>query len=596
MFGRGVAFSIRTKLTLLFIALILAPFLLSGLVTYHFYTTKQKDNIRQYSEQIMSQLAVNLDFFFEDLEELTLMPFYDTELQAILEQYENRAPGEFMSRNDFQSLAMFLHSLIQGHPEIHGAYIVLNDSGYITPQSMYIERPQGGDPEPVWLSRAKAADGLFVIVPPHESHFYGVRPERVFAVARAIRSITTDQHLGFIKLDLKPSAFDKVISTVQLTPGSRLTIMDPEGNALYPDLHLASEAGNAESGGQNDLVLFSRSEDYGLQIEAALPLADLTREARELTGFTLAISAASLVLAFVLAAVASNMFLRPVRDLHRLMRRVQLGSFDVQAPVRSNDEMGGLAQGFNSMIRHIQHLVKEVYETKLRERDAEIAALQSQINPHFLYNTLEQINMMAIRKNQWDLSRTVSTLGRLLNYTIDHKEKMVSLADEIRFVEGYLLIQNMRLNNVLDVRIDVEPELAETIVPKLILQPLVENAIVHGLSHEGGVIELTVRREGDDLVLSVADEGKGMAPEDLEQLALKIYSRTEAGDQLFAEKKRGGHALRNVHHRVRLLYGEPYGLFIDGRRERGMRFVIRLPHRHPTEEGDRHAERHAGGG
>src|SRR5690606_27649838 len=147
---------------------------------------------------------------------------------------------------------------------------------------------------------------------------------------------------------------------------------------------------------------------------------------------------------------------RPIAHLHAKMRQVQRGLFNERAVVTTHDEIGQLTEGFNTMIGEIERLVREVYETRRREREAELSALQSQIHPHFLYNTLEMMTMLALQGNRTQLSDIVTNLGKLLRYTVDRQEQKVYLQDEVRFVEAYLQIQGMRLGSRLaaEIRID----------------------------------------------------------------------------------------------------------------------------------------------
>ena len=246
----------------------------------------------------------------------------------------------------------------------------------------------------------------------------------------------------------------------------------------------------------------------------------------------------------------------------------------------THDEIGQLAQGFNSMVGEIDRLVKEVYETRLREREAELSALQSQINPHFLYNTLESINMMALKHDHYEISDVVASLGKLLRYTVDMRENLVYLKEEIRFIEAYLRIQSLRYGDRLAFKLEIDPALEFYLIPKLILQPLVENAIEHGVGQSAGTVLISAIGRENSLILIVADSGAGMAVEARSKVKEQIYAVSEITTVRvktnFGEKKKG-FALRNVHQRIRLMYGEPYGLFINEESTTGNSFVIKLP-------------------
>ena len=188
------------------------------------------------------------------------------------------------------------------------------------------------------------------------------------------------------------------------------------------------------------------------------------------------------------------------------------------------------------MMEEIHRLFHEVYVLEIQEREAELSALQSQMNPHFIYNTLESINMMAVRQRHDDVSAMVTALGRLLRYTIDKADRMVTLREELAFVDSYVRIQQVRYNGELEIIYDMEEDVKDCLVPKLILQPLVENAICHGIEgrlaggstggNNGGMIWVSAVLFDQELLISVRDNGKGMEQEELDRLNASISGQT----------------------------------------------------------------------
>jgi two-component system sensor histidine kinase YesM len=390
-----------------------------------------------------------------------------------------------------------------------------------------------------------------------------------------IKDPVTEVNLAVMKIDIKPSGLDSVFSAVKVTPNSSLHILAPNGKAIYAQTPV--EPRETED---NKAVQFSSKSDYtGLTVSLQIPHEDLTRDARELTGFVFAISVITVVIALVLSIWGSNILIRPIRHLQFMMRIVREGTLNKRAKVMTYDEIGLLTEDFNRMVDEIERLIHEVYETKLRERDSDLAALQSQINPHFLYNTLETINMMAIRQSNLQISSTVSSLGKLLRYTVDNKEKHVYMREEFRFVDAYLQIQSTRLEGRLQVNWKTLPRFDYCLVPKLFLQPFVENAIEHGLGNHA-VLALTISalEEEGHLLISVSDNGVGMSEGQMDELEKRLIARLPSiVERDTFEKPKHGFALRNVHQRISLLYGDGYGVSIDRQAPAGCTFIIRLP-------------------
>ena len=211
-----------------------------------------------------------------------------------------------------------------------------------------------------------------------------------------------------------------------------------------------------------------------------------------------------LVLLAMLAAgvgifILSYTFTRPIGRLKNAMKQVEAGDFEIQVESKAHDEIGMLIQSFNYMVSRLRQLIMEVYQQKLAQKNAELTALQAQINPHFLYNTLDSINWMLIEKGEWEISDVVVSLGDILKYSLHGEEMLVLFEEELKYIESYLCIQKNRLEDRLTVQIEIDEEAKLCFVPKLILQPIVENAILHGIEKkkEMGRIQIqAIVREG----------------------------------------------------------------------------------------------------
>jgi two-component system, sensor histidine kinase YesM len=585
---RRLPSSLYFRLVALFFPLVTVPFLISIIVTYNRYSASLEQNSSSATRQVIEQVSLNLDRYVRDLERITLLPFYDNSVLDILKNH-NRPYGTFgFSSTDEQSkMNLFLSSISFDRTELRGISIFANDGSLFDNVEGRVSRnwlrEQNG-----WMTQAQAAGGGLTIISPHRVSYYTSGTEQVIALARLIRDPFSGENLGFVKADLTEAGIAKILNPVNLSSNARLYVTDRAGSQLYPSFSTASPeskllsaADNQERldiGGQPFLNNSFYSDFTGLRVTGLVPFSDLRRDVNELTGFTLLLSLLAVGCAFGLAAFFSARLLRPVRHLQHSMKLVEQGDFAVRARLTGRDEIGQLAGSFNAMVGEIDRLVKEVYETRLRERDAELAALQSQINPHFLYNTLETMNMLALERNAYELSDLATNLGRLLRYTVDKKEQQVFLRDELQFVEAYLQIQSLRYGDRLQVEISVDPALENCLIPRLILQPLVENALLHGIGAGRGTVRIgaTVHDE-DELRLSVEDDGAGITDAKIADLERQITAGgTSSGKHGFGATLHG-FALPNVHGRLRLLYGEPYGLHISRLQPTGSRFELRLP-------------------
>jgi two-component system sensor histidine kinase YesM len=291
---------------------------------------------------------------------------------------------------------------------------------------------------------------------------------------------------------------------------------------------------------------------------------------RLLGAFAILIGALTFGIAIAVSFWVSAGIARPIVKLTRLMEEAETGDLDVRFPDPPNDEVGRLGQSFNTMIAEIGKLLDQVYEEQRKKREAEFRILQAQIKPHFLYNTLDTIHWMAQEKGASDIVGIVDALTSLFRVSLSQGRDVIRLEEELEHVTSYLVIQKIRYLDKFDYSIDVDPRLLSLPVVKLTLQPLVENALYHGIKEKAGrgTLALSARREGDALVLTVADNGAGM-----DEPALEALRKNLTGD----EDPSQGFGVFSVHHRIRLVFGEGWGLSYASRPGTGTTVTVRQP-------------------
>jgi len=264
---------------------------------------------------------------------------------------------------------------------------------------------------------------------------------------------------------------------------------------------------------------------------------------------------------------------RPIESLNKKMRRVQTGEIDFFIDENelefSNDESGQMHDNFTAMMNQINALIEENYKKQIVIKDAEYKTLQAQINPHFLYNTLDSINWAAKVNGQKKISDIAESLGYLMRSSINMKESLITLEEELKVVKSYIIIQSHRFEERLIFNLDIPDHILGCKVPKFILQPLIENSIQYGLQQMIGVCEISVygKLEGDNVILTVVDNGPGMNKQYVEQLHSDTY-----------ESKGTGLGLKNIRERIKLLFGEPYGINIDSELGKGTKVTITIPY------------------
>ncbi len=307
------------------------------------------------------------------------------------------------------------------------------------------------------------------------------------------------------------------------------------------------------------------TQNLTIQYAAFMPAENLRQEYFQAMVIPILIILVMIPVLVVLATAVYRNTMVPIRDLVSKMKLLQTGKFGVQAKGGRKDELGFVVDSFNEMSNELKRLVDYVYKEEVALKEAQLEALQSQINPHFLYNTLEIVNWKARLSGDEEIPEIISALGTLLDAGMNRGgQRLVRLEEELKNVEAYNFLLKLRYNKKLNITLDVDTNTLEATVPKLILQPILENAVYHGIEPVGsGTICIDIHPEGEDLVCIVKDDGAGMEETvlkkiraDIEKLSREELSHTHIG-------------LVNVHERIRLTFGEGYGVYIESEPGKG---------------------------
>ncbi|MDI4643759.1 sensor histidine kinase [Cohnella hashimotonis] len=295
-----------------------------------------------------------------------------------------------------------------------------------------------------------------------------------------------------------------------------------------------------------------------------VPYRNLAQHSGSIVRATLIVAGLCLLILIVIIAVFAKSMIRQIYKLNNWMRRVEEGELELRIKSTSMDEIGELTRRFGNMLQRINELINEGYKNKIKQKEAELSALKSQITPHFLYNTLSFINWKAVKSDDLELSRMVTSLSKFYRTALNRGDNMISVRDEIENMKSYVDIVLMTSGHRFDVVCDLDESGYEYGAINLILQPLVENAVKHGINKKTdgkGLLEISLRVGEDTIEFSVGDNGPGIEPRPLSELLTKPTA---------------GYGLKNVDERIKLMFGAEYGLLIESEIGRGtcMRVVI----------------------
>lgn len=432
--------------------------------------------------------------------------------------------------------------------------------------------------------------------PVHIVDYYMGTRSSDFTVSRNIMNTSTIENasseiLGTLYIDISEEYLDSIINETRLEEGSQIYIVDKslrqfaynpypadddydESRLLYyvDDMDSRYQYINADG----DYFIYSEvpGTDW-LIVEriSSYHLRDSYQAIRNMTLLIIGISTAVLVVIYYFYSKKSS---QPIRNLADAMESIEQGNLTTRVDIQSNDEIGYLAQGLNSMTENLQSHIRKVYIAEIRQRDAEIEALKTQIQPHYLYNTLDVIRMMAVTHDDRETAEMIDGLSGQLKYLMGSARDMVTLRDEIESVRNYFKIIRIRYENRFSLEINVEDDMMDLRVPQLILQPVVENAVKHGLKEkEGeGVVAIQAQMSGEGLEITVMDNGAGMTKERLEYVRNLLESHETENHP---RSKRASIGIKNVYDRIRLIFGDRYHIEISSFEGIGTIVKYRLP-------------------
>jgi len=416
-----------------------------------------------------------------------------------------------------------------------------------------------------------------------------IGPIPVISLLRKIRNgdqIT--EFIGIIKLSILESNIHNIIVKANITQDGVVYLQNSEGiiiscsnpknlqqlNLNYnirKELESKSMSWETLSINKNRFAVTTKAvPNTDWTMVTAIPYSEILSQSNKIKNLMLTLMLVIGVIAYSLAYFISTSTVNRIILLMKKMKKVQEGELNVSIASQSKDEIGKLMESFNYMVRRICLLVEEQYQTSKEIKNSEIKALQAQINPHFLYNTLELINWKAIENDVPEIVLITQSLAKFYKLSLNKGRDIVTIQDEINHISNYVQIQNLRFDNRINLVLDIDKEIYPYSILKIVLQPIVENSIYHGIlenrNNLEGVIKVVSQFEGDAIIITVQDNGVGMT----EEKAAGILNSEGSDDAQ-------GYGVRNIDRRIKLCYGQQYGLTYHCSPGRGTLVEIRIP-------------------
>ncbi len=552
-----------------------------ALVSVYYLDSTALDNSTEFSGRIIHQVSKNIDSYITYMDNLTSMISNSSDAQAVV--FGASADSGYRTRlsNQFQDI-------LKSRSDIRNIGVIRNKEDYLVNVSVKRINPDVELATQAWFTEALKKSGSFVLTSSHvQILLKGERPW-VITLSRGMRNYTGGGGIdGVAFVDLNYSVISDLCEESSLGKKGYVFVIDEKGEIVYHPQQqqlfnelrtedigaiLSAEEETLVVGKGNSRKLYTivRSDVTGWTVVGSTEMSVLLNNSRRSRRVYLMITAAFVILALVVSGFLANSITRPIQRLKRSMSKVQEGDFsEGELAVTTSNEVGSLTESFNVMTNRIRELMLQNRQEQEAKRKSELRALQSQINPHFLYNTLDSIIWMAEGRKNEEVVLMTSSLAKLLRQSITAEDELVTVSAELEYCRSYLTIQQMRYKDKLSYSIEADPEILQCRIIRLILQPLIENAIYHGIKYKETKGSLMIRafREDELLILQIRDDGVGMDAETLDH----IFEKHKVNYQS------NGVGVYNVQQRIQLYYGQEYGIRYQSSPGEGTVAVIRLP-------------------
>ncbi|MCU6763866.1 cache domain-containing sensor histidine kinase [Blautia ammoniilytica] len=576
--------SVRSALFAAISVMVLCAVVIVVAISLRFTRTSVFDNAVVYTRTIVRQTNQNIDSYIDYMDNIATMVSGSRDTQTFL---YNKDEETLQVSECRQRLVEQFRTILKSRNDIRNIGLIQKDGNRLFNNGGQQKNAYLDLDTQAWYKNAITSNRS-VLTSSHVQHV--IRGERpwVITVSRGVRNFTgSGNREGVVFIDLNYSAISELCDQNSIGSKGYVFLLDQDGNVVYhpqqQQLYNELQTENIDlvmntdketlmdgSGDNARIYTISRSEKTGWTVVGCTNVAELLKDSKKARSIYVLVAAILVVVALVLSNFIARNITRPLQQLRDSMARVQEGDFGAaEVEVTSRNEVGSLTRSFNVMTSRIQELMKQNIYEQQQKRKSELKALQSQINPHFLYNTLDSIIWMAEGKKNEEVVVMTASLARLLRQSISNEEEQVPIGQEVEYARSYLTIQKMRYKDKLEFQIQVDAQIMGVPIIKLVLQPLIENAIYHGLKYKEGKGLLIVRgyREGENAVLQIKDNGAGMDEHTLSH----IFEKHKVN------YRSNGVGVYNVQKRLQLYYGMDYGITYSSKQGEGTTASIVIP-------------------
>ena len=574
-----------------FLLVLMATFLSTAIfftVSYVIYLNSVKAKAQSYSYYMISQMIKNTDSYFKGIESIALSLAYNHYIQKIADS--NAENKDFYSYQDSEYIDNALKLFVYSRSNLQIAIFMENDvSSFFTLYTSINRNPNYNFKEDKWYKEANKSMEQRIILLDNPQSYYAEKDRKpVYTMVYKIHSSFTQDVIGYVLMDIDKKQLEDFFKNEYLDIEHTI-ILDEKENIVYsypqdPSFQIAQYLPKEQKWGYFSktihsgeyMVIFGTSEYSKWRIVNVLPYKSILKGVDNLKTLFIFISLSLFVVTIIISYRFSQRITDPLVQLSRGMEKIKNGEFQFTIAAASNDEIGQLVQNFNSMTNQIDYLVKKNETIELIRKETELQALQQQINPHFLYNTLEIVIGLSSENESKKVIAICKNLGSMFRYNLS-SQRVVSIRDELNHIRSYTQILEYRFEGKFKVGYSINPDVYEYKTVKFILQPFVENSISHGFKNitRDGFLSLHVDWHEEQICFTISDNGSGIDAEKLDEInsALLHYG----GNSIEKSDIPGHLGIINVFMRLKLLFQDRFRFSIESVAGRGTTVIIEIP-------------------
>lgn len=570
---------LKTKLLCYFLSLVTIPLIGVGCFTYFFVEKVIERSTSQSVNQTLVQANETIEYYLRDLVNVAAVLNVNEQFKNMI-KLEDEPLSQYEKIKNEYAITNLLSSIVNTKREIYSVAVFTDRSTYVSGSGNLDGMRKTG-----WFKsiREEKADKIFIA---NNSIFISSQPKYVYSLACTLKDITNGKRLGVVVVNLDDKIIRRVLDKIDFGSKSSIFMLDQSNQIVYSRennllqnvdkkildlINKGSDHTIQRIDGEKYFIIMHTSSYSNWNIVWFIPYKVLIAKAVEIRNTIFLITIICIAVAFVISLTLASNITIPIKHLITDMNRVQQGDLAVRVNYRNFYELGQLSDNFNNMITEIKGLIQKVYDEQNAKRKAEIRVLETQINPHFLYNTLDSIKWVAILQKAENVGSMITSLVKLLQISLSGGSEFIDVAHELEHVKNYLEIQQFRYNDRFDAVFDIPDEILKYKTLKVILQPLVENALFYGIEPKKvkGTITISGGIEGDTLFLIVKDDGVGMDCSSIEDL---LKRQKDSKNRMYK-----GIGIRNIDERIKLYFGNEFGVEFLSESGKGTQVKIRLP-------------------